>query len=126
MNEIIKRLDELAEAQARKTLLNIDKQNMIDRVLTAEIKTDLAAIDAEFENPENGINIQIAELTNEIKALTVLVGKSQAGTYLKAIYVKGRQTWNTKGLFGYAVDHPEIGQFLKVGKPHARIGEVKS
>jgi len=39
----------------------------------------------------------------------------------KAIYVKGRITWNTKALIGYAIAYPEVEQFKKVGKPSVKI-----
>jgi len=125
MNTIIEKLNELAEAQARKTLLSIDKNEAIEKVLTQEIRDQLTEIDIEFDNPEKGINIQISELTNDIKALTVLHGGAVAGKYLKSIYVKGRKSWDTKGLMGWAVENPDVLLFYKQGKPHARIGEVK-
>ena len=126
MNRIIKMLDELAEAQARQTLLLIDKNEAVEKVMTQKIRDELAEIAIEFQDQEKLIADHVSKLTNDIKALTVLHGSAVTGNHLKSIYVKGRKSWDTKGLMGWSVSHPDVLLFYKQGKPHARIGEVKT
>ena len=55
----------------------------------------------------------------------VFVREDLKGSLLHAIYAAGRASWDTKALEGYAVAHPEILQFKKVGEPSVSIREMK-
>lgn len=62
--------------------------------------------------------------TETIKAEVIARGESITGSPLSAIWVKGRHTWDGKGLAGYAVAHPEIRAFEKVGNPTCAIKDT--
>jgi hypothetical protein len=38
-----------------------------------------------------------------------------------AMYTKPRVTWDSKGIEGFSVAHPEINVFRKVGEPSVSI-----
>ena len=59
--------------------------------------------------------------TLAIKEEVLTRGESIKGDPLSALWVKGRHTWDGKGLAGYAVAHPEIKAFEKVGQPSVTI-----
>lgn len=60
-------------------------------------------------------------LEDEIKARVVAAGRTVSGTSLQAVFNKGRVSWNTKGLDGYALANPQIKAFRTVGQPYASI-----
>ncbi len=41
-----------------------------------------------------------------------------------AVWSKGRETWDTKSLDGYALAHPEIASLRKVGDPSVSIRKI--
>lgn len=67
-------------------------------------------------------NIQLTGIVNEA---VLEKGESIKGEKLQACFSKGRTTWDTKALVGYAVAHPEIDKLKKAGKPSVSIREVK-
>ena len=64
-------------------------------------------------------------LTGVINKAILESGKSVKGELLQAIFSKGKTTWDTKALVGFALAHPEIDKLKKVGKPSVSIREVK-
>ena len=119
------KLDQLAELKAQKDLLRIKKQELIDSVLTPEIKTQLAEIDVEFDPQFEAVDSKASELEKRVKEEVIAHGETIKGVALQAVYSKGRISWNTGGLDGYLVDHPELNQFKKQGKPSVSIRKVK-
>jgi phage host-nuclease inhibitor protein Gam len=109
MNEtaIKQKLDRLAEYNAHKMIVQNDKQRLIDAVLTDEIKAKIAEIEDEFADQITIVEASINNLQTEIKADIVSYGSSVKGQVYHAIFMKGRVSWDTKGLDGFAVAHPE-------------------
>ena len=122
-----KLLDQISEYQAQKMLIDIDKQKMIDEVLTPEIKEKLAEIDAEFADHFVVVDQKIKDLTDKVNKLVLTLKVTVHGAYKMAIYNKGRDGgWNTKALEGYATAHPEIKKFKnKDGDPYISYREIK-
>lgn len=117
---IEKKLEQLKELDAQKVIIQLDKQKAIDEVLTEEIKAQLDAIGAEFDPLMEAINETITRLEAEVKAAVLSKGSTVKGAYT-AIYNKGRVSWDTKALEGYAAAHPEIEKFKKTGDPSVSI-----
>lgn len=115
------KLNALYELKCALELSNMDKQKLIDSIYTPEIKQKLAEIDAEFATKNEVVNDKISALEAEIKADVVAGGETVKGDYLMAVYAKGRVSWDTKSLDGYAAAHPEVAQFRKVGDPSVSI-----
>lgn len=59
-----------------------------------------------------------------IKESVLSIGEPVKGEFLQAIFIKGRVSWDTKGLDGYAVAHPEILIFKKTGEPSVSLKKV--
>ena len=66
------------------------------------------------------------ELEEVIKRAALQQGASTKGKTLQAVYTRGKVTWNGKALQSYAVTHPEITKFSKVGEPSVSIRATKS
>ncbi len=123
--EVVKsKLDLIAEYQSQKDLLNLQKQEIIDTILTPEIKAKIAEIEAEFTGKGETADTNIAALTAEVKDMVIQTGASIKGNNLHAVYAKGRVSWDAKGLDGYAVGHPEILYMRKEGEPSVSIRKI--
>jgi predicted transcriptional regulator len=120
-NEIKLKLDQLAEFQSQRDVAMLEKQRLLDEIYTAEIKARMAEIEAEFAIKTEGITTNIAALESEIKRAVVEHGASVKGSVLHAVFAKGRISWDTKSLDGYAAAHPELLSFRKEGEPSVSI-----
>ena len=114
-------LEALAEKRALQEVIRLDKEKARDSVLTAEIRQALADIDTEFADGEEAAMESIVGLEASIKTATLGIGETVKGATLYAVFSKPRVSWDTKGLGGYAIAHPEIEQFRKQGKPSISI-----
>jgi phage host-nuclease inhibitor protein Gam len=123
--EIKQKLDQLAEFHAQRDVAAMEKQRLIDEILTPEIKARIAEIEAEFAGKTEAVNENIAALEAEIKKDVAEYGASVKGSVLHAVFSKGRVSWDTKGLDGYIIDHPELAKFREEGKPSVSIRAVK-
>ena len=114
-------LDELARVDKKVHQIRSHYEQLRGEVLTPNIIIMLGDIDVELKSELDGPLIKARELTDKIKADTIAAGLRVDGSIYKAIFVKGRQSWDSRALDGYAEAHPEIKQFKKVGNPSARI-----
>jgi len=125
MKEIQEKLDQLGELKAQEDLLRIKKQELINDILTDEIKQQLAEIDEETAPEFEAIADKIKELECEIKDEVLAHGESVKGNTYHAVWVKGRVKWNDKGLMQYLAMHPEIAYLREVGDPSVSIRKSK-
>lgn len=123
-SDISKKLDQLANFQAQRDVFALEKKELIDQVLTPEIKTRMEEIEAEFSGRLQSVNDNIAALEEEIKKDVLKHGTSIRGTFLRAVWNKGRVTWDTKRMESYASTHPEILKFRKQGVPFVSFYKV--
>jgi hypothetical protein len=93
---ISEKLDRMAEFQAQKDLLAIDKQTLIDQVLTTEVKARLAEIETEFDGRAEAVDANIAALEAEIKEDVLKHGATVRGAYMMAVWNKGRVAWDDR------------------------------
>ena len=121
---IEKKLDALAELYAQRDLAMLEKQRLIDDLYTAELKKQIADIEAEFAGKTDGVSANIAALEEEVKTDVKAHGSSVKGKFLNAVFTKGRVTWETKGLEGLMVAVPQLAQFRKEGEPSVSLRKV--
>ena len=125
MEEQIKlNLDILADYKSQLDLLDLQKREMIDGVLTPEIRQAMADIEAEFSGKADLVNARIAGVRLEIDRDVLQHGETVKGAHMMAIWVKPRVIWDTKGLNGYGLAYPEIMAFQKVGEPSVTIRNI--
>ena len=118
------KLDRLAELDAQRDLILVDKEALKESIIPAEIKQQLRDVDAEYDPKLEAISQERAQLEAEVRNNVMVSGESVVGEIYRASYVKGRVSWDTKALDGYAVAHPEIAQFKKLGAPSVRISNA--
>lgn len=112
VEQIDQKIKEAVEAREKQLLTDIPE----------EFKTVIANIEAFYGGLIDDLGDTRSVVESQIKSQT-LVNKQtfKAGNGYQAIYAKGRTTWDSKALTGYAAAHPEIEQFKKVGEPSVRI-----
>lgn len=96
------------------------KQAFIDNVLSS-VHHKLAQYDADIAS----LNERAAEIENEVRQAALSLGGSIKGHRLQAVWVKGRESWDSKLLSGFAIAFPEIKQAQKIGEPSVSIRPVK-
>jgi len=114
-------LDSLADFEAQCELLANDKQRAIKAAMPPDVVKALADIETEFWSKEQAAKANISELHDAIKRLVIALGETVKAVYGRATWNKPRVTWDNKGLDGYAIAHPEINVFRKVGEPSVSI-----
>ena len=117
----IEKLNALYKKKAALEVVRLEKEKLIDGVLTPEIRKQIADIEAEFSDKTMAVTADIQALEGEIKQEVVSGGETVKGDYLMAVFAKGRVSWDTKALDGYVAAHPEVAQFRKVGEPSVSI-----
>ena len=83
-----------------------------------------AEIEVEFSGKAEAVDENIKKLTEEIKSDVLTLGVSVKGKHYQGIYVKGRVTWDTSKMDGYAVGHPEVLFMRKEGDPSCTIRKI--
>ncbi len=122
--EIEKQLDQLANFQAEKDYLALHKKELIDQVLTPEIKARLEEIEEEFAGRTQAVEDNIAVLEEEIRHAVIQHGETIRGTFLRAVWNQGRITWDSKAMERYSQTHPEVLAYRKQGEPFISIKKI--
>lgn len=123
-SEVIKKLSELAVVREVCESCNKELGGLIGQAFRncPDLKERYDEIQQELETLTPRRFALIEVITKAVLEGTVSI----KGEQLQAVFSKGKATWNTKGLDGYAIAHPEIDKLRKVGKPSVSIREVKS
>lgn len=125
MQTTIEKLDRLADMIAQTDVLKMHFDKLRKSVITPEIQAALDEIAEEEKTALDAMSAGIDSLTAEIKAEVSTAGTSIKGANLHAVYAKGRVSWDSKRLDGYAAAHPEIIEFRKEGAPSVSIRAAK-
>jgi hypothetical protein len=122
--DTVELLNQLSEYQSQLDLLVLKKQELIDGILTPEIRAKIADIDGEFVEQSAPAMDKIADLTNQVKSLVVSEGATVKGDNLMAVYTKGRTSWDGKMLDGMSKLIPQLEQARTVGAPSVSIHKI--
>ena len=122
--EIKEKLDRLAEMRGQANVIREYYDDAKAQILTPELQQALADMDAEMNIALDGANVGINKLISEIKADVIKECATVKGKYIMAVWNKGRTSWDSKLLDGYAVAHPEMSAFRKEGDPSVTIRDI--
>lgn len=117
-------LELLESAYGARDVLELRKREVIDQVITPEIKARLAEIDEEFFGDEQSIAEEIDRLEGQVKAEVAKLGETVKGKMVQAVWTKGRVSWDTKALDGFAAAYPDLLKFRKEGEPSVSLRVV--
>ena len=105
--------------------LRVQKERLIDSVLTPEIKEKLQEIEAEFAPKFDALEEKKSEFEAEVKSLVAQGGATVRGSTHMAVYSKPRTSWDTKMLEGLMMVIPQIADARKIGNPSVSIRVLK-
>ena len=114
-------LNKYSDNLVRIDSLVLEKQALIDTILTPEIKEQLAEVEAEFAPKVEALRAENEQLAAQIREQVLEFGTTVSGDFHQAVYTKPRVSWDNRSLAGYSIDHPEIMAFQKVGEPSVSI-----
>jgi hypothetical protein len=120
------KIETLVNYYSQKDVLMLDKQSLIDSILTPEIKEKLEDINAEFSEKTDAVDANIKVLESEIGTEVIAQKATVKTDYMQVIYNKGREGgWDTSKLEGFALAHPEINVAKKPdGKPYVTFRKI--
>jgi hypothetical protein len=118
------KLNRLSQMQAQADVIRLHFDDLRKSILTPEIQAQLDDIAAEERTSLDALQGGIDELTAEVKADVLNAGATVKGDYMMAVYNKGRVSWDTKGLDGFAIAHPEMAAFRKTGEPSITLRKI--
>jgi hypothetical protein len=119
------KLEQLANQEEALKSIQAQMQTAIDEAIPEEVKAKVADIEAGYNDQIGIAQTNIASVAADIKAAVLAFGQSVKSERKNAVFSKGRVSWDTKGLDGFAVANPAILAFRKEGKPSISIREVK-
>ncbi len=125
MTDVYTQIEEYSRLSAGIDDIRAQKQALIDSVLTPEIREQLAEVDAEFDPKIAELNMTLSILEAQIKAQVLEAGRTIKGSLHSFTFSRPRVSWDTRGLDGYAMAHPEILRFRKEGNPSVSVRGVK-
>lgn len=131
--KVEKLLNELNEARLRHADMLVESERDLEQSIKERLGIDLYMIVKELEEQNSAKEALLSKsfiefsqmLESKIKAGVIESGATIRGNDLMGVFVKGRKSWDSKGLAGYAVAYPEVLEFQETGKPSARISKVK-
>lgn len=118
--EVASRLEQLAEAKRYAAEIHVEYENRRAAVME-QVRAQLEALDAEFGEMLCEADEEVVRLEGEVKEAVRTVGESVKHEGIHAVYVRGRVTWDSRGLSRYAEIHPELLEFRRVGNPSVSI-----
>ena len=119
--EIKQKLDKLAEFQAQRDVVALEKQALIEKIYTPEIRARVAEVEAEFAGKSEAVNENIATLKSEIEEAVKAHGKTVKSTILQAVWSKARYSYSEDEKDGYI----QAMVYRKLGEPSVSIKAVK-
>lgn len=87
----------------------------------AAVQPQLDAIDADMTPRLKQLAERMAAAELAVKQAVLTYGRTYTRGRVKVTYSRGRVTFDSKGMQQYALTHPEVEQFKKVGKPIVSI-----
>lgn len=102
-------------------LVEDERDYAVRELLGDDLFAKMADLLEEYKAKEQEIKDDIEELTNLAKQMVSKAGTTVKGTYIQAVYTSPRITWDSKGLEGFMVAHPEIKSFQKIGAPSVTL-----
>lgn len=113
-------LQQMVEINAAIEVTRLDYEAKRAEIM-ATVQEALNELEAEYAPLMDSGRERLQALEAQAKELCIMRGQSAKVDGLAVTYVKGRTSWDTKALDGYAAAHPEIERFKSEGNPSARL-----
>ena len=120
-NRIHTSLEILSDLYDKLETLTEELDQAKHEAIPASVRRRVATLERKYNAIMTPLRKKIDDLATSIRAETVSYGESVKNAGYHAVYAGGRITWNTVGLEGYAVAHPEVLEFRKSSGPYVTI-----
>jgi hypothetical protein len=117
VSEKLKRLTDLRTA-ADATRLDYEAKHA---EIIKKVQAEMDSLEAEYKPLLDSVDENISKLETEIKTDVLLYGESVNGGRFRAVYTKGRTSWDNQGIEKYAELHPDVLLFRKQGPPSVSL-----
>jgi hypothetical protein len=118
--EVFSCLEQLAEAKRYANEIHVEYEKRRAAVLE-QVRAQLEALDAEFREMLREADDEVGRLEGKVKETVRAVGESVTYEGIRVVYMRGRVTWDNRGLSRYAETHPEVLEYRRVGNPSVSI-----
>jgi hypothetical protein len=118
--QVAEKLKRLTDLRAAADVTRLDYEAKRAGILK-QVQAELDGLEAEYSPLLESVDENISNLEAEIKTEVLLHGESvQGGTY-RAVYTRGRTTWDGSGIEKYAELHPDVLMYRKQGPPSVAL-----
>lgn len=95
------------------------------QAVRATIEVERGALVAKRDGLMAALDETIAATEAAVRGRVLTLGTSVKGASLQAVYSKGKMSWDSKFLQGYAIAVPDILKACEVGEPSVAIKGIK-
>lgn len=127
MNDIKQMLEKIQELRCAVDAAKLERDALIDGLLTAEQRTQMREIRDEFEERIEHTLKHIDDLDQQVRIAVRQHGESVKTDHLHAVYVQPSPTWDTEGLLAMS-KNPEfvwLREFMRESAPRVQIRITK-
>lgn len=114
-------LEEYTSAEVELNVLAVEKQRLIDQVITPDIRDRLAEIDLEFQPRQETINQKRADVLDQLRYAVLQEGITVRGSTHMAVYTRPHAVWDTRMLDTLAMAMPDILAAKSESKPSVSV-----
>ena len=114
------RLAALAQARRLAATIRAEKEERRAAVLE-QVRAQLEQIDEAYADELRAAEEAVSQHEAAARHAVLEAGASVRHEGIHAVYVRGRITWDGKGLGEYAEAHPEVQQFRRVSPPSVSL-----
>jgi uncharacterized protein YifE (UPF0438 family) len=114
--EVIRSFRALSEARSEAAALEAEYREARSAIL-AQVREQLEGVDAQYAERLRTVSDAAANCEEELRALLLDLKHSVTLAGIRAVYVSGRVTYDSKRLEAYAETHPEVREFRKLSNP---------
>ncbi len=123
--DAVELLDRYCDLHERLQAAYAEAQEKREAAIPSDVKAAIMAVDAAYQPIIAALEEEVKAVKAAIEAAVLALGQTVKGARAIAVYNKGRVTWDTRALEGYAAAHPEILEFRGEGAPYVTIRWVK-
>lgn len=86
-----------------------------------QVRAQLETLDAEYSERLRAASEVVSRRQAEVKEAVLQLGESVRQYGIHAVYSRGRVSWDSRGLYRYLENHPELAVFRRFGVPFVSI-----
>jgi hypothetical protein len=121
--QVSAKLERLSNLRAAADVAQMELESRRNEVLS-KVQAELDALELEYGPILDGTAESIADLEEQIRTEVLMHGESISGGTYRAVYTRGRVSWDASGMERYARQHPDVLQYRKEGQPSVSLRPV--